>query len=302
MKISHAFEFILLAVIWGASFLLMRIAVPEFGPFALMELRVAIAAIALIPILIIHQKHKELWQHRKPIFNVGIINSAIPFVLFGYATLYLTAGYTAIINATAPLWTAIIAYFWFRQLLSRSALSGLLIGFVGVTALVWDKLSSLSNNITLAIFAALGATFLYGVTVNYTKVNLAQVNPSAIATGSQISAAIVLMPLAFIYWPTQPISLQAWISVISLGVICTAFAYILYFRLLRNIGGAKAVTVAYFIPVFASLFGVYFLHEPISISMITGGSLIILGTALTMGIISPLKKIHKRAKSTAKKI
>jgi drug/metabolite transporter (DMT)-like permease len=286
MKMRDSIDIILLAALWGASFLFVRIAVPHFGPVPLIELRVAIGGLVLLPLLAMRGGLPDLRAALRPIFIVGIVNSALPFTLFAYATISLTAGFVSILNAAAPLFGAIVAWFWLKDRLSPLRIVGLLIGFAGVVVLVWDKASFKAGGSGLAILAALLATLLYGIIVNYTKKRLAGVNSLAIATGSQLCAAVALFPLAIWWWPAELPHLRIWLSVIALGVGCTGIAFILYFRLIANVGPAKAIAVTFLIPVFGVLWGALFLDEETTINMLAGCATILLGTALATGIIA----------------
>ena len=274
-----------LAALWGASFLFMRIAVPELGPAALIEVRVACAAVCLIPILIARSGHAELKSRWRPIFVVGALNSALPFCLLAYSTLYLTGGFTAIVNATSPLFGAVVAWMWLSDRLGTSRIVGLVVGFFGVVVLVWDEISFELEGAGLAIPAALLASLLYGVSANFTKKYLSGVDPLAIATGSQIGAALLLLPVAIWFWPEQPVSARAWASVVVMGIACTAIAYILYFRLIANVGPAKAISVTFLIPGFAVLWGALVIDEALTSSMIAGCLIILMGTALATGLL-----------------
>lgn len=271
---------------WGASFLFMRIASPEFGPVVLVELRVLIAALVLLPVLLVRKNSVSLSQNWRKLALLGVFNSAIPFYLFAYATLTLTAGYASILNATAPMFAAVVAWLWLSQKLTALQSAGLVIGIVGVTVLVWPKLSFGIDGAAIAIGAGLLASFCYGIAANYTKKYVGNVGSLSIATGSMLAASLFLLPGALIYWPQHAISTEAWISVIALGVASTGFAYILYFRLIRNIGPAKAITVTYLLPVFAAFWGAIVLSEEITLIMIVGAAIIFTGTALATGIIS----------------
>src|SRR5437016_2320412 len=170
-------ELLLLAAIWGASFLFMRMGAPEFGPVALIALRVGIAALVLLPVLRSAAARQHLRNKAWPLLVVGIVNSALPFCLFAYSTLYVNAGFDSILNATTPLWAALVALVWLRTPMARVQVLGLLIGLAGVVTLVWDKIGAGLPNVWLAIGAALMATLLYGYAVNYSKQRLAGVPP-----------------------------------------------------------------------------------------------------------------------------
>lgn len=289
MKISDLLELLLLAALWGSSFLFMRTATPEFGAFALVELRTAIAALCLLPVLLLARKLQDVIIHWKPILIIGMINTAIPFVLFSYATVYLGAGLGSILNATAPMFGAIIAFLWLKESLSGLAIMGLIAGFCGV---VMISLARAELDFTLAVLpvmAALSATCAYGLAVCYTRKYMAKISVLAIAAGSQIFAAIALLPFAIATWPTTLPSLNIWFQVVFLGIACTGVAYLLYFRLIANIGASKAITVAYLIPIFGVIWGVVFLDERVTLPLMIGAAMILVGVAMTTGVFKRKK-------------
>ena len=285
MKTRDLIDLVALGLLWGASFLFMRIAGPEFGAFALVEVRVAIAAAVLLPMLLLRGQGGALAGNWRPLSILGVFNTALPFFLLTWATLYLTAGTSGILNATAPIFTAIVAWAWLGEKLTISRSAGLLVGSVGVWLLVRDKIGDSMGDTTLAVIAALGGAFLYGVGGNFTRRYASHVKPLAIATGSQIAAALSLLPVAVLTWPESPVSLTAWTAAIVMGVFSTALAYILYFRLIANTGPTNAITVTYLIPLFAMVLGAVVIDEPITVSMIVGCAVILLGTALATGLV-----------------
>jgi len=282
---QEAAELLLLAALWGASFLFMRVSAAEFGAVALVALRVAIAAAVLVPILFLRGAAGALARHWKPIFVVGLINSALPFLGFSYAALSITAGLSSIFNATAPLWAALIAWLWLRETLSASRLVGLAIGFAGATWLAWDKASFEPGGAGLAVLACIAASVLYGLAANYTKRRLDGVAPLAVATGSQLSASVALALPGALAWPAAPPSAGAWGAVLALGVLCTALAYVLYFRLIEHAGAHDAIAVTFLIPAFAVLWGYVFLAETVTLVMVLGCAVILAGTGLATGFI-----------------
>lgn len=286
MPIKYVAELILLAAIWGASFLFMRSTSAEFGPIMLITLRTGIAALVLLPWLILQQHTAVMFKHWRTITVIGLTNTAIPFCLFSYSTLYLGAGYASVLNATAPMFGALIGFYWLKDRLLPVAIWGFVIGFIGVLVLSLSRQhTELATNF-LPISAALAATFLYGLAACYSKRYLQGVNALAIATGSQLVATLTLAPLSLFFWPATMPSIASWWQVIILGVVCTAFAYILYFRLIANIGSAKAITVAYLVPVFGVLWGMIFLAEQLSLGMWVGAALVLFGVALTSGLVT----------------
>ena len=283
-------ELLCLAAIWGASFLFMRVAVPEFGPVVLTALRVAGAALLLLPLLAARGQLGALRAHWRPIAIVGLANSAVPFVLFSIAALAISAGLAAIFNATTPMWGALIAWLWLRERLSLSRITGLALGFAGVMGLAWDRASLRAGehgvSPALAIAAAVAAALCYGFAANYTKRRLAGVPPLVAAAGSQAAAAIVLAAPALWWLPTTAPSTSAWAHVAALALLCTGVAYLLYFRLIARLGAPRAMTVTYLIPLFAMLWDFAFLGETLTSAMVAGGAVILLGTALASGLVT----------------
>ncbi len=276
MRARDIIDLVALGFLWGASFLFMRIAAPEFGAFALVEVRVAIAAVVLYVIAVARGQHADIKPNWVPLGILGIHNTALPFLMFTWAMLHLTAGTGAILNATAPIFAAVVAWLWLGDKLNLSRALGLLVGMVGVWLLVRDKVGAPLGDATLAVAAALGGSLLYGIAGNFTRRYASNIKPLAVATGSQISAALVLLPIAIITWPEGPISTTAWASAIVMGVFSTALAYILYFRLIANTGPTNAITVTYLIPLFAMVLGAVVIDEPITMAMVIGCSVILL--------------------------
>lgn len=276
-------ELILLAAIWGASFLFMRIAVPELGPIALIALRVGIAAIVLAPVLRTVAARNQFRAKAWPLLVVGITNSAIPFCLLAYSTLYVDAGFDSILNATTPLWAALIGAAGFQVSMARQQIIGLFIGLIGVVMLVWDTLEAGAAGVPMAIIAALVAASFYGYAVNYSKHHLAGVRPFVVAFGSQFFASLILVPLSWFFCPTQAVASSTWACVVALGVLCTGFAYVLYFRLIERVGATYAASVTFLIPVFGLVWGAFFLDEKITPIMLVGCTVVLFGTALASG-------------------
>ena len=289
MKAGDAAELLLLAALWGASFLFMRIGAPEFGPVALVFVRVAGASAVLLALLAWQGQIAALRAHWRPLLVVGVVNSALPFLLFTVAALVLEAGLSGIFNATAPLWGAVIAWLWLGDKPTRTRALGLAIGFAGVLFLAGGRASLKPGehgvSPALGIAACLLATLLYGFTVNYTKRRLAGVPPLAVAAGSQSAAALVMLLPALWWWPTELPGGRAWAAVAVLAVFCTGLAYLLYFRLIAHVGPAQAIAVTYLIPAFAIGWGLLFLGETVTPVMLIGCAIVLLGTALATGFI-----------------
>jgi drug/metabolite transporter (DMT)-like permease len=285
VNLRTGFDFVLLAALWGSSFLFMRVAVPEFGAFALAGMRVSIAGLILVALVAYQRKLPALVKNWKPIAGIGVLNSALPFLLFAYALNFLNSGLGAILNATVPLWGAVVAFIWLKDRMSGLRVFGLVIGFVGVILLVWNKVS-FKPGIGLAVIACLTATFFYGIAASATKRFLTGVDSLCSAAGSQLSAAVVLLPFALIFWPDHVISNKAWLATVALAVFCTAIAYILYFRLFAALGPAKTITVTFMIPIFGMTWGAIFLNETLTLQMIVACAIILVGTSITTGVLS----------------
>lgn len=290
MKPLDIAELVALAAVWGASFLFMRIAAPEFGPLALTALRVAGATLFLLPLLAWRGAFGPLRTHWKAMAVVGIANSALPFTLFTIAALAINAGLSAILNSTAPLWGAAIAALWLHDRLTLSRAVGLAVGFAGVLFLAWDKASFRSGehgvSAGLAVVCCLLATACYGFAANYTKHALGGVNPLAVAAGSQLAAALALALPAAWTWPAAMPGAGAWSAVAVLAVVCTGIAYLMYFRLIARLGPSRAISVTFLIPLFGTLWGALFLGETITGAMLVGGVVILAGTALVTGVVT----------------
>ncbi len=283
-------ELPLLAAIWGASFIFMKLGGAEFGPVLFMALRTLIASIFLVPILLLNKQHLNLEGYYLKIFVMAMFSTAIPFILFGWATLTLTAGITSVLNATTPMFGALVAFFWLKDKLSSSAVVGLLLGFIGVYFLMYDKLVISQENVLLPTLAVMLASLCYGISANITKKYLTGVKPIALATGSQVCATLVLLPLSLFFIPDVMPSNSAFTSVLLLGILCTGIAYIIFFRLITFLGPTKAISVTYLIPVFGLFWGVVFLSEIITSWMMLGCGFVLTGVALTTGAIKFRKK------------
>ena len=281
-------DLLLLAALWGASFLFMRVAAPQFGALPMSALRVAGAALLLLPLLALRGGLVDLGRHWRPIACVGITNSALPFVGFGLAALTLPAGLSAILNATSPMFGALIAMLWLREPGSAIRSAGLAIGFIGVVALAGGSArlgTPGSQGAGQAIALCLAASALYGFSACFARRFLQGVDSLAVATGSQISAALALAIPAWWAWPKSTPAASAWWALLALALLCTGLAYVLYFRLIARIGPARAITVTYLVPAFAMGWAATFLGEAITPAMLGSAALILLGTGLATGML-----------------
>ena len=287
---GHLPELISLAALWGASFLFMRLGAADFGPVALSFLRVAIAAVTLAPILAWSGQWPGLRENWRVIAVVGVINSALPFLAYAYAALSITAGLSAVFNATSPLWTAVIAWMWLGDRLQAQRLAGVAIGFAGVLGLALFNVNQPAafkpGGSGWAVLACVSATVLYGLAACMTRQWLSKAPPLAVAAGSQMSATAFLAVPALWFWPEVTPGATPWLAALLLGALCTGVAYILYFRLIRNLGPNRAISVTFLIPAFAAFWGWVVLGEPFTTPMLTGCAVILVGTALATGLVA----------------
>ncbi|CAB3891700.1 IS1595 family transposase ISBsp7 [Achromobacter animicus] len=287
MRQRNLMDLLLLAAVWGGSFLFMRVAVKEFGPIALIELRVGLAALFLLPAAMWRGKLPIIGRHWKALLVVGTLNAAVPFLLYAYAAQSLGAGFLSVANAVTPVWGAVVGWLWLKDRLPWMRSLGLFIGLIGIVVLVWDKLNFQDGGTGPAVLAAVSAPVFYGIAANWTKRFLTGVDALASATGSMIAASLVLLPLAIPAWPATPASAPAWISTILLAVVCTGAAYIIFFRLIANVGPTAAVSVTFLVPIFGVVWGATLLDEAVTPSIAIGAAIILVGTALALGLLKP---------------
>jgi drug/metabolite transporter (DMT)-like permease len=289
VRLRDGTELLSLAALWGGSYLFMRMGAGEFGPVALVALRVAGASLLLWPMLVWRGQFGELRQHWRPIFVVGIVNSALPFLCITYAALSMTAGLMSIFIATSPLFGALAARLWLKDRLTPLRVLGPTTGFCGVLWLAASNVNSATSfrpgGSGWAVVACLGAAASYGLAASFTKRRLGGVAPLAVATGSQIAAALVLALPGALCWPDVAPSRTAWVALATLAFACTGIAYLLYFRLIAHIGPANAIAVTFLVPLFALLWGSLVLAEAITLPMVFGCTVILLGTGLATGLL-----------------
>lgn len=280
---------ILLGVLWGASFLFIRVAVPVLGPLPLVELRVALAVVALLVYGAIIGRLPKLRAHWRRFLILGLVNSAIPFSLIAFAEIELTASLAAILNSTTVLFTAVVAVVWTGETLTAGKAVGVVLGVAGVAALVgWDPVV-VTGTVLLSVAAMLLASFSYALGATYAKRAFAGLPPLTMAVGQQAGAAMLLLVPAAVSLPKENVSLTAGISVLGLALLSTAVAYILYFRLIENVGPTSTVTVTFLVPVFGLLFGVLVLGEPFGAGTLLGLAIILLSVALVTGMLKRAK-------------
>src|SRR5574341_1817344 len=280
MKQGDTARLVLLAAIWGASFLFMRIAAPALGPIVTAELRTLIAGIALAGWFAASAYDPEYRRWARHYVIVGVIGSAVPFLLWAYAALSLTAGLLAVLNATAPMWGALCSAALLRERLSARRIAGLIVGVVGVALVTRPEGGSQLHY--AAIAATLLATFCYGLSATYLKRWASGVPSRGMAAGSQLAAGILLIPFIPLWPTTGAPSAAVAASILALGLVCGPIAFLLYFRLIADLGPTRALTVTYLIPVFGVLWGALVLGESVSLPTLAGAALVLAGPAFVL--------------------
>jgi drug/metabolite transporter (DMT)-like permease len=280
MRAADFGRLVALAAIWGASFLFTRIVAPVMGPVLTADLRMLVAGLALVAYFRLagFDPGWRRWGTKYAV--VGLLNSGLPFLLYAYSALYLSAGLMAVLNATAPMWGALLTVLLLGERLTARRAAGLALGVVGVAVL--SRPDAGTTQAFLAIAACLAASFLYGLSGVYMKRWAGDVPARGMAVGTQVAAGLLMLPLIpFSPPPAAPTALVA-ASVLALGLLCGAVAYLLYFRLVVDIGPAGALTVTYLVPLFGVLWGTLFLGEALSLTMLAGGVLVVLGTVFVL--------------------
>jgi drug/metabolite transporter (DMT)-like permease len=287
MRAQDVFELCILSLLWGAAYLFMRAAVPAFGPAPLIALRLGLAGLMLLPLLMWRGGMPALRAHPRQLLLLGIPLTALPFVLLAYASLHITAGLVAVLNATAPLFAALIAHYFLKERLGPWRALGMVVGFAGVGVLMWGSTSFKTGDGVLAVLAVLGTSTFWGLGANYTRKHLHGVDAMVITVGTLLAASIFLAPFAWASWPNEPPSARAWAELAFLGVASSGLGFLLYFRLLRRIGPVRAMSVTFLNPVVAMASGAIYLGESVTLQMLLGGAVVLLGTALSLGLIGP---------------
>jgi drug/metabolite transporter (DMT)-like permease len=275
---------LLLSALWGASFIYIRVAVPALGPFVLVELRVGLAAVALALCAALLGRLPKLRRRWRQFALLGAVNVAIPFCLISAAEINLTASLAAIMNSTTVMFTAVVAAVWMGDALTARKLVGVALGIVGVTVLVgWDPIA-MNWAVALSVGAMLAASLAYALGSVYAKRTFADSPPLAIASGQLTAATMLVLPLAAVSAPEQSPSTIVVLSVLGLALPSTAVAYMLYFRLIANVGPTSTSTVTLLVPLFGLLFGVVLLDEPVGVGTLAGLVLILSSVTLITGL------------------
>ncbi|MEO8623381.1 MAG: DMT family transporter [bacterium] len=281
MTVKQLLALLSLAALWGGSYLLIRIAVPAFGPTSLMAARVIIAAAVLaVGLRLTGRPTEGIRANAGPLLVLGAVHGAIPFTLIARAEMHVTASIAAVLGATIPLFSVVIGAVWLRQHISARRIVGLVLGVAGVTVLVGWSPMALSRETLLAVAALMLSSASYGFAGIYVKHKLSHVPSSSIALGQQMGAATWLIIPAMLNPPRFPIPAGAMWAVLALAVLCTSLAFLLYFYLIAEIGPIRTQTVTYLVPVFGMLWGAIFLGESITAGMLVGLVIILVSVLL----------------------
>ncbi|AEV61493.1 DMT family transporter [Pseudomonas ogarae] len=281
MNLVDILRLLSLAAIWGASFLFMRIIAPVIGTIPTAFFRVSIAFVGLLVILALMRVDWNFRGKLKVVMGLGLINSGIPATFYSLAAQVLPAGYSAIFNATTPLMGVLIGGLFFSEKLTLAKVSGVFLGLLGVGILTRAGPVAFDLQLLMGALACLLATTCYGFAGFLTRRWLDQqggLDSRLSALGSMFGATVFLLPLFGYSVISQPPASwggwSVWLSLLGLGLVCTALAYILYFRLLSSIGPVKSMTVTFLIPPFGVLWGALLLDEPLGMAHLYGGVLI----------------------------
>src|SRR5919107_4652026 len=275
---------ILLGALWGGSFLFIRVAVPALGPFLLVELRVGLAAAALLLYALAVGSMPKIRNRWRSFLVLGFFNSAVPFSLISAAEIHLTASLAAILNSTTVMFTAMVAAVWMGDALTARKSFGIVLGIFGVAVLVgWDP-TPLNGVVLLSVAAMLGASLSYALGATYVKHSFSGIPPLGMAIGQLTAATALLLPLSVVSVPERAPSLTVAVCVLALALLSTVVAYLIYFRLIENVGPTSTVTVTLLVPVFGLLFGVLLLGEPFGFGTLTGLGIILSSVVLITGV------------------
>lgn len=285
MSPADTLRLLLLSSLWGLSFIFMRVASPEFGPVPLVLVRMGVGAALLVPLLLSVRYLRLVRENAGRLFLLGLINHVLPFSLLALATTRLEAGFTSLINATTPIFTALLGALFFTTPIQRQQYLGLAMALFGVYVLSADRLDFALGGDGWFILAVLGATFCYGVASNYSKTYLVHLPVRVLAAGSTAMSALILLVPGLLLWPAEPISGLAWANGLALAVLSTTVAFLLYFGLIASAGATATSTVTFLVPVSALVWGYLLLGERLSLQILAGMAITLAGTAIATRMI-----------------
>jgi drug/metabolite transporter (DMT)-like permease len=271
-----------LTTIWSLSFVFLRVLVPTLGPVWTAMLRTLIAGIALVLWFAVVRLDADVKCHWRAYLFVGVLNSALPFLLFAYAALHLPASYLVLLNAATPMFGALAAAAWLAEPLTPMKLAGLVTGAAGVALVSRAGPVAPDAAFALAVGASLAAALCYALSGVWLKKRGAALKPVAVAGWSQLLAGVVLVPIAAFAPMPQSIGPVDVVNLLALSLLGSAVAYLLYFRLIADVGPTRAMTVTFLMPALGMVWGVVFLGETITLPMLAGAALIVAGTATVL--------------------
>lgn len=277
MKPKEVLQLVLLAAIWGSSFLLIRMAAPPVGVRMTLSFRITIAALVLVALFAFLNGLPDYKRYWKQYLILGLLNLVLPFALINYSVTYLNASIGALLNATTPLFVMVLSAVWLKEKLTLRKISGLLVGLAGLAVLVgWIPLA-FSGKVVVSLVASLLASLSYGTGAIYTRVAFGKSDPLQTATGQLSAAALLVLPLLLTSFDQEAFRPDILLALLLLAVVCTAWGYTLYFRLIARVGSANASLVSLLVPVFSLVWSVLFFREPVTPAVVIG-LLLILGS------------------------
>lgn len=280
MKSSSFSQLLLLGALWGAAFMFMRVAVPEFGAFSMAAARVGLACVMMLLLVAVLRQSLDFRARWKTYLAIGAVNTAIPFIAYSFAAQHIPAGYSAIANSTTPVWSALIMWLWFKQPLGPLKWIGIAFAFAGVLVLVGLQPVALTPLVIAGIVAAALAASMYATASFLIKRHLTGDSGLPGATGMVWGATMWLLLPGLIFAPAAMPSVKAWGAILALSLFCTVAGYVLFFHLIKTIGPQRASSVAFLFPAFAAFWGWLILSEPITFNMVAGMAFVLVGTAL----------------------
>jgi len=288
MNFAILSQLLLLGMIWGSSFLFQRITVPAIGAGVTAGVRTALAALALGLLLVVLRKPLNFRQRWRDYITLGFFSAGVPFLLFAYAAHYLPAGYSAVLNATVPLFTVLLGWLSGPRP-SASKLAGVVVGLLGVATLVRFGTVAPSWATAAAFLGLLIASLMYAIGARMARERFVGVDPLAMACGSMIGALLPQAPFAIYAAPAALPSLGVATALLILGVVCSGLAYAVFYRLIRDAGSERATTVTFLVPLFAQMWGAMFLGEAITWASVVGCALVLFAVALIFELVPGLK-------------
>jgi drug/metabolite transporter (DMT)-like permease len=282
MPLKILLQLVALSALWGASFLFIRIASPVLGPAVLAGLRIGLATITLAIIMRLLRQSWP-WAHWRELLLVGVLSVALPFMLYAWAALHIPAGYSALLNTSAVIFSCIAGAWMKVDTLTPRKLLGCALGFIGVGLVVRLGPIALTPSVLLAAAACTGAAACYGISTPLMKRAVTRMEPLAIAAGIHLWSIVLLAPAALYQLPQATFTVPALVAVAVMGIVTSALAYWMHLRILRHVSATAAITPAFMIPLFGVAWGHVFLNEPVSWGMLTGAVLVLAATALVSG-------------------